>query len=81
MEEYGVTRKLLKGFGRSELRRVAIVPSGATGCAECDKSVTIQLCTGYLETEDRRIQESTIPLSEANPELWNLPENRTPGLP
>ena len=25
----------------------------------------------YLESEERRIQESTIPLSEANPELWN----------
>src|SRR5260370_24864456 len=25
----------------------------------------------YLENEERRIQESTIPLSEANPELWN----------
>ena len=25
----------------------------------------------YLETEDRRIQESTTPLREANPELWN----------
>jgi uncharacterized protein (DUF433 family) len=24
----------------------------------------------YLENEDRRIEESTIPLSEANPELW-----------
>src|SRR5689334_6550452 len=24
----------------------------------------------YLENEERRIQESTIPLSEANPELW-----------
>ena len=24
----------------------------------------------YLETEERRIQESTVPLSEANPELW-----------
>ena len=25
----------------------------------------------YLESEERRIQESSIPLSEANPELWN----------
>ena len=25
----------------------------------------------YLEREERRIQGSTIPLSEANPELWN----------
>ena len=25
----------------------------------------------YLKDEDRRIQESTVPLSEANPELWN----------
>jgi hypothetical protein len=25
----------------------------------------------YLANEDRRIQESSIPLSEANPELWN----------
>ena len=25
----------------------------------------------YLETEERKIQESTSPLSEANPELWN----------
>lgn len=25
----------------------------------------------YLENEERRIQESSIPLSEANPELWN----------
>ena len=25
----------------------------------------------YLENEERRIQESTIPLREANPELWN----------
>ena len=25
----------------------------------------------YLENEERRIQESTIPLSEANPELWS----------
>jgi hypothetical protein len=25
----------------------------------------------YLETEERRVQESTIPLREANPELWN----------
>ena len=24
----------------------------------------------YLENEERRIQESSIPLSEANPELW-----------
>jgi len=24
----------------------------------------------YLEEEERRIQESTVPLSEANPELW-----------
>ena len=24
----------------------------------------------YLENEERRIQESTIPLREANPELW-----------
>ena len=24
----------------------------------------------YLENEERRIQESTVPLSEANPELW-----------
>lgn len=24
----------------------------------------------YLENEQRRIQEATIPLSEANPELW-----------
>ena len=25
----------------------------------------------YLKDEERRIQESTVPLSEANPELWN----------
>jgi uncharacterized protein (DUF433 family) len=25
----------------------------------------------YLENEERRIQETTIPLSEANPELWS----------
>lgn len=25
----------------------------------------------YLENEERRIQESTVPLSEANPELWS----------
>jgi uncharacterized protein (DUF433 family) len=25
----------------------------------------------YLEEKERRIQESSIPLSEANPELWN----------
>ena len=25
----------------------------------------------YLENEERRIQESTTPLSKANPELWN----------
>jgi uncharacterized protein (DUF433 family) len=25
----------------------------------------------YLENEERRIQESTIPLSDANPELWS----------
>ena len=25
----------------------------------------------YLENEERRVQESTIPLREANPELWN----------
>lgn len=25
----------------------------------------------YLESEERRIQESTVPLSEANPELWH----------
>ncbi len=25
----------------------------------------------YLEKEERRIQESTVPLSEANPELWS----------
>jgi len=25
----------------------------------------------YLENEERRIQESSVPLSEANPELWN----------
>ena len=25
----------------------------------------------YLENEERRIQESSIPLKEANPELWN----------
>ncbi len=25
----------------------------------------------YLDQEDRRLQESTVPLSEANPELWN----------
>jgi uncharacterized protein (DUF433 family) len=25
----------------------------------------------YLEQEDRRIQESTVPLSEADPELWS----------
>lgn len=25
----------------------------------------------YLESEERRIQESSVPLSEADPELWN----------
>ena len=25
----------------------------------------------YLEAKERRIQDSSIPLSEANPELWN----------
>lgn len=25
----------------------------------------------YLENEERRIQESSVPLGEANPELWN----------
>ena len=25
----------------------------------------------YLESEERRIQESTVPLSESTPELWN----------
>jgi len=25
----------------------------------------------YLENEEHRIQESTLPLAEANPELWN----------
>jgi len=25
----------------------------------------------YLENEERRIQESTVPLSKANPELWS----------
>jgi uncharacterized protein (DUF433 family) len=25
----------------------------------------------YLEEKERRVQESSIPLSEANPELWN----------
>jgi uncharacterized protein (DUF433 family) len=25
----------------------------------------------YLESEERRVQESTVPLSEANPELWS----------
>lgn len=25
----------------------------------------------YLENEERRIKESTVPLSEANPELWS----------
>ena len=34
----------------------------------------------YLENEERRIQESTIPLSEANPELWNRLQHEREGL-
>jgi uncharacterized protein (DUF433 family) len=35
----------------------------------------------YLENEERRAQESTIPLSEANPELWNRLQRAREGLP
>ncbi|PYT19881.1 MAG: hypothetical protein DMG57_43935 [Acidobacteria bacterium] len=34
----------------------------------------------YLENEDRRIQESTVPLSEANPELWARLQRAREGL-
>jgi uncharacterized protein (DUF433 family) len=35
----------------------------------------------YLENEERRVQESTIPLSEANPELWNRLQRAREELP
>jgi uncharacterized protein (DUF433 family) len=35
----------------------------------------------YLENEEQRVQESTIPLSEANPELWHRLQRAREGLP
>lgn len=34
----------------------------------------------YLDQKERRIQDSSIPLSEANPELWNRLQRAREGL-
>jgi uncharacterized protein (DUF433 family) len=34
----------------------------------------------YLDNEERRIDDCTVPLSEANPELWGRLQRARPGL-